>query len=221
MRLPESVIRFSFPHVAEYYPVAEASEPRTSPTLLGRLRRSPTDQEAWEEFVQRYGPKILSWCRRWRLQDADADDVVQMVLARFAARVRDFEYDPARSFRAWLLTLTHHAWSDLASSRKNIVGSGDSRVGELLASVAARDELAKELADAYDLELINAAMLRVRLRVQPQTWDAYQLTTMDGLAGAEVAAKLNMKVTAVFKAKSNVQKLLQEEIRYLEGSSVQ
>lgn len=199
--------------------MAEASEPRTNPTLLSRLRRSPTDQKSWEEFVQQYGPKILSWCRRWRLQDADADDVAQMVLARFAARVRDFEYDPTRSFRAWLLTLTHHAWSDLAAARKNIVGSGDSRVGELLASVAARDELARELADAFDLELVNAAMQRVRLRVQPQTWEAYQLTTIDGLAGAAVAAKLSMKVTAVFKAKSNVQKLLQEEVRYLEGSS--
>jgi RNA polymerase sigma-70 factor (ECF subfamily) len=187
--------------------------------LLGRLRRWPPDQEAWEQFFQRYGPKIYGWCRRWKLQDADAQEVSQNVLVRLTARMRDFEYDPSRSFRAWLMTLCHHAWSDLLAARKNQVASGDSRVSELLASLEARDDLASQLGDAYDLELLGEAMARVRLRVQPQTWEAYQLTAIDGLAGVEAAARLNMKVTAVFKAKSNVQKLLQEEVRYLEGPS--
>jgi RNA polymerase sigma-70 factor (ECF subfamily) len=197
--------------------VASPSDSRTSPTLLGRLRRSPTDQEAWHEFVQKYGPKIYGWCRRWKVQDADAHDVAQMVLVRMAARIRDFEYDPSRSFRAWLMTLSQHAWSDLVAARKKQIGSGDSRVGELLDSLQARDDLARELAEAYDLELLGEALARVRLRVQPQTWQAYQLTAVEGLSGAEAAARLNMKVTAVFKAKSNVQKLVQEEVRYLEG----
>ena len=43
---------------------------RTSVTLLGRLHHYPTDQAAWSDFVARYGPKILQWCRRWRLQEA-------------------------------------------------------------------------------------------------------------------------------------------------------
>lgn len=199
--------------------MANPSEPRTSPTLLGRLRRSPPDQEAWQEFVQRYTPQFHDWCRRWKLQDADADDVAQMVMVRLAARLRDFEYDPARSFRAWLRTLCHHAWSDLVAARKNVQGSGDSRVGELLDSLQARDDLVKKLEEAYDRELIGEAMARVRLRVQPQTWEAYRLTAIDSLSGAEAAAQLNMKVTGVFKAKSNVQKLLQDEVRYLEGPS--
>jgi RNA polymerase sigma-70 factor (ECF subfamily) len=185
--------------------------------LLGRLRRSPTDQEAWEEFIQRYRPKIIGWCRRWGMQDADTEDVAQMVLVRLASRMRDFEYDPARSFRAWLRTLCQHAWSDFVSARKNQVGSGDSRVGELLESVQARDDLVQEMEQAYDLELANEAMARVRLRVQPQTWEAYRLTAIEGLSGAEAAGRLNIKITAVFKAKSNVQKLIQEEVRYLEG----
>jgi RNA polymerase sigma-70 factor (ECF subfamily) len=47
----------------------------TNVTLLGRLRHDATDQAAWSDSVARYGPKILRWCRRWHLQEADAHDV--------------------------------------------------------------------------------------------------------------------------------------------------
>jgi hypothetical protein len=33
----------------------------TSPTLLGRLRQSPDDARAWEEFARRYGSMMLPW----------------------------------------------------------------------------------------------------------------------------------------------------------------
>src|SRR5262249_49682883 len=81
-----------------------ASTSRTRETLLGRLRRDPTDQAAWGEFVERYSPQIYGWCRGWRLQDADAQDVTQEVLVILARRMATFDYDPARSFRAWLKT---------------------------------------------------------------------------------------------------------------------
>jgi hypothetical protein len=44
---------------------------------LGRLGSSPTDPAAWEAFVDRHGPKICAWCRHWKLQPADAEDVTQ------------------------------------------------------------------------------------------------------------------------------------------------
>jgi hypothetical protein len=54
----------------------------------------------------------------------------------------NFAYDLSRSFRAWLKTLTHRAWHDLASERKRAgVGSGDSRMGEFFVSLEAGDDL--------------------------------------------------------------------------------
>jgi len=187
--------------------------------LLGRLRCAPADEAAWEEFLRRYGPRIHGWCRGWGLQEADAEDVAQMVLARLAVRMREFEYDAQRSFRAWLKTICHHAWCDLVAARKNQVGSGDSRVGALLESLQARDDLFGRVEEGYDLELLDKAVERVRLRVQPVTWEAYQLTAVEGLPVAEIAVRLNLKVVSVYKAKSNVQKMLQEELRLLEGPS--
>ena len=91
---------------------------RTSVTLLGRLRQDPKDQAAWNDFVARYQPKILQWCRGWRLQESDAQDVTQAVLLKLSGLMAKFAYDPSRSFRGWLKTLTHHAWRDLVAERK-------------------------------------------------------------------------------------------------------
>ena len=60
-------------------------------------------------------------------------------------------------------------------------------------------------------------MTRVRLRVAAPTWDAFRLTALEGLSGAEAGAKLGMKVAAVYVARSEVQKRLRAEVQRLEG----
>ena len=89
-------------------------------------------------------------------------------------------------------------------------------VDRLLQTVAARDDLVAKLEEEFDRELLEQATLRVRLRVEPHTWDAFQLVALEGHSGAEAAARLSMKVAAVFVAKGRVQKLLREEIDRLE-----
>jgi RNA polymerase sigma factor (sigma-70 family) len=191
---------------------------RTSATLLGRLRHDVADQEAWTEFVHRYGPLIYHWCRHWRLQEADAQDVAQIVLAKLAAKLRTFQYDPNQSFRAYVKTLARYAWCDVLESRQDpgAGGSGDSVVLELLDTVEAREDLESRLAEAFDRELLDEAMARVRLRVEPRTWEAFRLTTLEGLSGAEAAGRAGMEVAAVYKAKSKVQKMLKEETRRIQ-----
>ncbi|MDB5309066.1 MAG: sigma-70 family polymerase sigma factor [Gemmataceae bacterium] len=189
----------------------------TSASLLVRLR-GPNDQSAWTEFVRRYGDQMHLWCRKWKIQQADADDVVQSVLARLAVKLKSFEYDPARSFRGYLKTLTHYAWSDLLEGRRRAGGgTGDTRMIEVLESVEARTDLVDYLDREFDRELLEEATARVRQRIEAHTWEAFRLTAVDGLTGAAAAAQLGIKVATVFKAKSKVQRMLQEEIRLLEG----
>jgi RNA polymerase sigma-70 factor (ECF subfamily) len=128
-----------------------------------------------------------------------------------------FRYDPARSFRGWLKTVTHHVWQDLARGRRPVAAGGDPAADDPLQSLAARDDLAAGVEAAYEQELLERALDLVRRRVQPQTWDAFRLTAFDGLSGAEAAARLGMPVTSVYKARSNVQKLLEAEVADLEG----
>jgi RNA polymerase sigma-70 factor (ECF subfamily) len=196
--------------------MAESEGSATRVSLLGRVRQDPNDQAAWGEFVESYGPKIYAWCRRWHAQEADAEDVTQMVLLKLADKLRDFRYDPARSFRAWLKTLTHHAWYDLQQARQRPgQGSGDSEVWKLLDNVEARDDLVKDLEAECERQLLAAALPRVQQRVAPSTWEAFRLTALEGLAGAEAGRRLGMPASQVFVYKFRVQKLLEEEMARL------
>src|SRR5438309_7512848 len=101
---------------------------RTSNSLLVRLRQGD-DHAAWAEFVRRYGQQIYRWCRAFGLQEADAEDVTQTVLVKLTDKLRAFCYDPSRSFRAYLKTLTHYAWVDfLELHNRPGAGTGDSAV---------------------------------------------------------------------------------------------
>lgn len=193
------------------------SEFATRVTLLGRLRAAPDDPAAWSEFVAWYGGKIYAWCRAWGLQESDAQDVTQEVFLNLSVRMHDFRYDPSRSFRAWLKTLTHHAWRDYVErQRRPGRGSGSESVLERLAAVEAQEDLASRLAEAFDQEVLKEAAARVRLRVEPRTWDAFHLLAIEGRSGAEVAQRLRMKVATVFVARSKVQRMLREEVGRLD-----
>jgi RNA polymerase sigma factor (sigma-70 family) len=190
----------------------------TRASLLARLRHDPTNQEAWDEFVEYYGRHIYRWCRQWHLQDADAEDVTQEILVKLAQKLRTFAYDPSRSFRGWLKTIAHHTWRDFIDHRARCAG-GDHQVQGLLQTLEAREDLVQKLEEAFDHELLEAAKVRVRLRVAPQTWEAFRLAALEGRPVAEVAAAVHMQVAMVYVAKSKVQKMLQEEIRKLEEGS--
>jgi RNA polymerase sigma factor (sigma-70 family) len=190
----------------------------TSATLLDRVGLSPNDQVAWARFVDLYGSRIRGWCRQWGLQEADSEDVTQDVLLRLAQKLRTFHYDPSRSFRGWLRTLTQNALADfLADRKRRCSGSGGDDAWEQIQSVQARDDLIEHLNDQFDAEILAMACARARERVEPQTWEAFSLTAYEGLSGETVAARLGMSRETVFNAKSRVLKLVREEARRLDG----
>ena len=121
----------------------------TDVTLLGRLRQDPKDQAAWSDFVARYGPKILQWCRRWRLQESDAQDVTQDVLLKLNGLMATFVYDPSGSFRGVAQDADAPCLARprgrAAAGRPS--GGGDGRMVELLESLQAGDDLVEQLED--------------------------------------------------------------------------
>jgi RNA polymerase sigma-70 factor (ECF subfamily) len=189
----------------------------TSATLLYLVGLDPGDRVAWARFVELYGTRIRGWCRRWGLQEADADDVTQEVLLRLARTLRTFRYDPARSFRGWLRTVTQHALADFLAERERVCrGSGSDAVWEQLQGVRARDDLIEHLKDQFDSEVVALACARARARVEPQTWEAFRLTAYEGLSGDDAATRLGMSRATVFKARSRVMGFLREEIERLD-----
>lgn len=191
----------------------------TSRTLLARVRHAD-DRLAWQEFVDRYAPRIFHWCRRYQLQESDAADVTQEVLVKLVRAMQSFQYDPRRgSFRGWLKTVTANAVRDLLNSWKKAGrGSGDTAIGRVLASVEderAIDALRDEIEACHRLELVAEAERFVQQRVQPHTWLAYRGTAVEQRKAAEVARELGMPVAEVYVAKSRVLKMLRAAVRQL------
>jgi RNA polymerase sigma-70 factor (ECF subfamily) len=191
------------------------SQNATRASLLVRLRTGPSDQAAWSAFVRRYVPLIFRWCRDWKLQDVDAEDVTQTVLLKLSEKMRTFDYDPSRSFRAYLKTLARYAWCDFLEARgKRVdVGRGDSQARLQLQTAEARDDLLQRLDEEFDRELLGEAMARVRERVEPHTWEAFRLTALEGLAAAEAAERLGLRAAVVIKAKSKVRRMLADDVQ--------
>jgi RNA polymerase sigma factor (sigma-70 family) len=189
-------------------------------TTLRVLLRDPTDPQAWKAFVERYAPRVWAWCRQWNLQPADAEDVTQEVLHKLLGQFRRFAYDPSQGhFRGWLKGVARHTWSDIRESRRRAGwGSGDPHVQRLLREQADRDGLLEALDQEFLHELYEEAKARVKLRVSRTTWQAFELLLDEKCSGAEVAAKLQMKVAAVYMAKHRVQKMLAEEVQRLQKS---
>jgi RNA polymerase sigma-70 factor (ECF subfamily) len=193
------------------------AESRTNVTLLERLAQSGgVDQAAWQEFVEQYGRMVYQWCRGRGLQEADARDVTQRVLLKISQHMKRFVYDPARSFRAWLRTVVRNALIDFLTDQHPDRATGDSNVQEQLHSIEARNDLEQQIERTYDLELLNVAFVRVRLRVAPHTWDAFALTSLEGVPTADVAVRLRMKIASVYQARLNVIRMLQRERESLE-----
>jgi RNA polymerase sigma factor (sigma-70 family) len=189
----------------------------TSLTLLERLQKNPDDPQAWTLFVERYQPRIRRWCLTWGLQDSDADDVAQDVLVKLFAALRKFQYDPSRSFRSWLKTVTQHAWSDFVAARSRHPAQTSGRIDTIADSAEAQSDLNKQLEDAFNREILEVAMRRIKGRAKPPNWEAFHLTAIEGFSGAEAAQKLGMPVGHVFVAKHRIQKLLQDEVRILKN----
>jgi RNA polymerase sigma-70 factor (ECF subfamily) len=188
--------------------------PPTRASLLVRLR-DPRDEAAWREFVERYGPVVYGYARKQGLQDADAADLCQDVLAAVAGAIGRLEYDPARgSFRNWLFTIVRRKlakWRALGRNRAH--GSGDSATDLVLERVPAPPGAEANWEVEWEDRLFAWACSQVRREVTDATWQAFWRTAIDGQAGKDAAAGLGLSVTAVYSARSRVQARLKELIQ--------
>lgn len=195
---------------------------QTSATLLLRLRHK-NDQDAWNELVERYAPRIVLWCRNFKLQDSDTADVTQDVLTKLVTAMQNFDYDPASgSFRGWLKTVTSNAVRDWARSRsrsERAVGQMESTADSMMSIVDphALTELNRVIEDGHQAEILREAEARVQLRVKPTTWQAYELAAIQQKPAKDVAKQLGLTVAEVYVCKSRVLKLLRETVEQLDG----
>lgn len=193
----------------------------TSVSLLMRIRADDRDPRAWQEFVDRYGSRIFAWARNRQLSAEDAQEVTQEVLVKLCKRLGTFNYDPSMTFRGWLRRVTENAIKDFVKdNRPAIKRMPHGGAMELLHAVESREDLRAALEEAFDLELFERAVDRVRHRVTSERFRIWSQIARNGRSAPEVAAELNLKIATVYSARHYVQSLIQEEIQTLEGTTI-
>jgi RNA polymerase sigma-70 factor (ECF subfamily) len=195
---------------------------RTRATLLERMK-DWSDQPSWQEFFDIYWKLIYGVARKAGLSDAEAQDVVQETLVSVAKHIPAFKYDPALgSFKAWLLQLTR--WRIVDQLRKRgPMAWRQANVGD-----TARTTMIERLADEHgpdwdaiceadwEKTILNAAMERVKRRLDPQKLQIFDFYVNREWPPEEVARTFNVSVNQVYLVKNRVAEMLRAEVRRLE-----
>jgi RNA polymerase sigma-70 factor (ECF subfamily) len=88
---------------------------KTEPTdLIARARAG--DTQAWGDLYREYAPAIFRFCRRAVTSKEDAEDATMEIFMKLNEKL--IQYDPSRSFTAWLYKVAaNHCW-DMLRRRK-------------------------------------------------------------------------------------------------------
>ncbi|MEM8709482.1 MAG: sigma-70 family RNA polymerase sigma factor [Planctomycetota bacterium] len=202
--------------------------PATRQSLLLELARR--SDAAWSEFLEVYEATIYRRCRALGLQDADARDVTQEVLAAVHQRIPTWDYDASRgSFRGWLLRTARNISVDrIADRARPEHATGGSQMEHCLdASMAAQSQAqrsgvgsdADEFSEEFRRTTLAWALEKVRGEVRELTWRAFVGTTLEGRGAAEVAEELGASLGSVYTAKCRVVARIQARVAELEDGA--
>jgi RNA polymerase sigma-70 factor (ECF subfamily) len=199
--------------------MSAGDSPVTRASLLVQIRDA-TNDGAWREFINLYGPVVYGFARKRGLQDADAADLMQDVMRSISSAIGKLDYDRNQgTFRGWLFTITRNKIFNFLSARRiRPQGSGDTTTNRLLATHPDTADGA-EVADTWEMEyqrrIAALAMERVKNEFQEKTWQAFWQTAVEGLAAADVSRDLGLSPGAIYVAKSRVLARLKEEVEMM------
>ena len=191
-----------------------SSPPSTRVTLLTRLR-SPGDVEAWRTFVDLYLPLIFHYCRKRGLQDADARDVTQQVLANLHKAIDTFQYDPQKGrFRNWLGTITLREIARYQHRARRPGQGGGAGLGNQVADQES-GEVDAAWHEEFNAHIFAAALERVKQEFDELTWKAFDITWLRDQKTSDAAEQLNKPKGWIYKARYRVVQRLRSELEFM------
>ena len=180
-------------------------------TSVSLLRRLHTDEKeiAWERFVELYAPLIYHWTLRAGLPGSQAADCVQDVLTLLVDKLPTFSYDPKKSFRAWLRTVTVNKCRDTLRHNATVAQSASPLQPD---DAVAPDGVELFTDQEYQRSLVHRALELMQTEFEPNTWQACWKQVVSGESASAVAQQLGMTENAVYLAKSRVLRRLRDEL---------
>ena len=188
--------------------------PTTQISLLARIH-DLQDHEAWSDFVALYRPAIYRFARVRGLQEADAHDLTQSVLVAVADKIGHWDPDAERArFRTWLARVATNQAITFFRRQKPDGAQGGTSV-QIRINEHEQVEDTVELRRQYQRELFRVAARRVREEFEETTWQAFWMTSVQGISVAEAAASLARSEGSIYTARSRVIRRMQEVVTRL------
>jgi len=196
------------------------SLPETRASLIVRLPDA-ADARAWDDFVAVYAPLVYGLARRHGLQPADADDVVQDVLAAVARSVETWLKRTDRGpFRAWLLRIARNlAINALTRPKSRPLAAGGENGQRLSQYADSNGDAARQFDLEYRRELFRWAAERIREHFTAASWQAFWLSTVEEQPIAAVARQLKISEGSVYVARSRIMAKLRETVQQFDERS--
>lgn len=147
------------------------------------------DEAAWAELVRQFAPLVWAICRRFRLQDAERDDVAQNVWIRLLEALAQLR-DPA-ALPGWLSTTTRRECLRVVDASRR------RQARELLGTEAPDPTLMPPEQDLLAEEL-DAALRAAFADLQPRCQKLLVLLMQSPpVPYAEISARLELPIGAI------------------------
>ena len=151
----------------------------TTRSSVLRAVASTENEAAWQRLFDLYAGFVFSIARSKGLNDADADDIVQVVFTDLARNLPTFQYDRAKGrFRSYLAGLVHWRVTDrLKAGKRNM---------ELMASFEEESKSTIAAGDAafegreWQAAALEEALRRIKPDVRPEHYAAFVASTVEG-----------------------------------------
>ena len=184
--------------------------PLTRQSLLLRLKARSED--AWQEFLSIYERALLEYAMRKGLQEADARDLIQELLAALEKKVVEWEPDPKQGkLRGWIMRVARNMAVDkIAERARTPLALGGLNSGAMENIATCREQETQEFSMEYRRRLLHWAAERVRQGVSETTWQAFWLTAMKGRSVDEVKDQLDLTRGNIYAAKFRVTAKIQQ-----------
>ncbi len=179
----------------------------TRSSLLRRMGASPADRD-WVDFCDQYGPLIERWCRREGVQQADAQDVRQLVLVALGNCFPRFSYDRSRGrFRDYLGVAVRNAIRKLRTPDRALHTDPDSLVQFQGPDVSLDERWEQDWIQHH----LRSALAKVRRQVDARSVEVFERLLETGDVQA-VAADLGIQTAAVQKIKERMRTRLRQVV---------
>ena len=179
-------------------------------TTRSSVIRAVADTEnaaAWNRLFDLYAGFVYSIARRKGLNDADADDIVQMVFADLARTLPSFKYDREKGrFRSYLAALVKWRLIDRLKAVRRDADLKADFMEEAKATGPGDDEFADR---EWKAVAMDNALRRIKSSVRPEHYAAFVASTVEGQNTETVMKLYNLSRDNLYQ----IRKRLSERLR--------